>query len=246
MKILAATSIFVIAIVMGSIPLFFARSNKLKSLLEYCNALTTGLFLGVGLTHLLPEAVEHFQEHGIQGSPTSVFIVCAATAIALQIIEKTGKKIANNNNSHAHWLSYFLIIILSIHSILEGLVLGFELNPKYEMTIFLAIMAHKGAASFSLITNMITSNIQRYKTIISLFFFSLTTPIGVILGKNMLDINLIGAHTLLQPYFDSMAAGTFIYIAITNNPYTSKNTKNINAVLAILGFVIMAFLSSFI
>ncbi len=244
MKILAASLIFVIAIIVGRIPLYFERSNKLKSSLEYCNALTIGLFLSVGLMHLLPSAIEHFQQHNPKGSSTSVFVVCTATAIALQIIEKIGNKIVNSTNTQTHWLSYFLMIVLSVHSILEGLVLGFELNPKYEMTIFLAIIAHKGAESFSLITNMLTSKIQRHKIIISLVFFSMTTPIGVVLGKNMIDINIIGPDTYLLAYFESIAAGTFVYIAMKNIPYTYKNSTN--TLLAILGFVGMSFLTSFI
>jgi len=245
MKYIAAASIFAIAIIIGCIPLIFTRSNKLKSLLDYCNALTTGLFLGVGLTHLLPEAVEHFIENS-SDQITSIFVVCAATAIILHAIEHTGKKIAKNRSNHAHWISYFLIIVLSIHSVLEGFVLGFELNPKYEMTMFIAIMAHKGAASFSLITNMLTNYISRYRTIVCLILFSITTPAGILLGKNMLDINLANTNNLIQPYFDSMAAGTFIYIAISNNPYSVEKHRAINISLAIFGFLMMAFLSSFI
>jgi len=234
MKYIAAASIFAIAIIIGCIPLIFTRSNKLKSLLDYCNALTTGLFLGVGLTHLLPEAVEHFIENS-SDQITSIFVVCAATAIILHAIEHTGKKIAKNRSNHAHWISYFLIIVLSIHSVLE-----------YEMTMFIAIMAHKGAASFSLITNMLTNYISRYRTIVCLILFSITTPAGILLGKNMLDINLANTNNLIQPYFDSMAAGTFIYIAISNNPYSVEKHRTINISLAIFGFLMMAFLSSFI
>ncbi|MEE3003229.1 MAG: ZIP family metal transporter, partial [Pseudomonadota bacterium] len=130
MKYFAATAIFFVGLIIGSIPLFFSSSKKLKALLEYCEALTTGLFLGVGLTHLLPEAVAKYLEQSPPGSqPTTIFAICAGTAIVLQIMESTGRKIARKNNEHAHWLSYFLIMVLSVHSILEGLVLGFEMNP---------------------------------------------------------------------------------------------------------------------
>ncbi|MEE3002985.1 MAG: ZIP family metal transporter, partial [Pseudomonadota bacterium] len=128
------------------------------------------------------------------------------------------------------------------HSILEGLVLGFEMNPKYEMTIFIAIIAHKGAESFLLVTNILASNMSRIKAIVGLVLFSLTTPVGVIIGENMVTAQLPGTHNFIQPYFDSMAAGTFIYIAITNNPYSSR----FNAILALIGFCTIAFISSII
>jgi len=246
MKIIAAISIFVIALVMGAIPLIFARSARLKSLLTYCDALTTGLFLGVGLIHLLPEAIEHVIEQQLPGSLTGIFTTCAATAIFLQAIEHTGKKIARHSNDHSSWISYFLIVILSIHSALEGIVLGVELSPKYEMTLFVAIMAHKGAAAFSVITNMLTNDISRYKAITALVFFSLATPLGILLGKNLLDTHWIEANHYIQPYFDAMAAGTFIYVAISHNPYRKAQHHAINISLSILGFLAMAFLSSYI
>ena len=90
MKIIAAVSILIIALVMGAIPLIFARSSRLKPQLTYCDALTTGLFLGIGLIHLLPEAIEK----QLPGSLTGIFSICAATAIILQAIEHTGKKLA--------------------------------------------------------------------------------------------------------------------------------------------------------
>ena len=246
MKVIAAISILVIALLMGAIPLVFARSKRFKSLLTYCDALTTGLFLGVGLTHLLPEAIEHVMDPALPGSLTGIFSVCAATAIFLQAIEHTGKKIASHSDNHSYWVSYFLIVILSIHSALEGMVLGVELNPKYEMTIFVAIMAHKGAAAFSVITNMLTNDISRYKAVIALILFSIATPLGILLGKNLLDTHWIEANLYIQPYFDAMAAGTFIYVAISHNPYRQAQDYATHISLSVLGFLAMAFLSSFI
>ena len=80
-------------------------------------------------------------------------------------LENIGNTVTTNYKNNSHWLSYLLILVFSLHSILEGLILGFELNPQYEMTIFIAIMAHKGAEALSLITNMITHGFSRYKTI---------------------------------------------------------------------------------
>lgn len=241
MKIIAAVSILVIALVMGAIPLIFTRSSRFKSKLTYCDALTTGLFLGIGLIHLLPEAIEK----QLPGSLTGIFSICAATAIFLQVIESTGKKIANHKNNHSFWISYFMVVILSIHSVLEGFVLGVELNPKYEMSLFIAIMAHKGAAAFSVITNMLTNHISRHKSIIALVLFSLATPIGILLGKNLLDTHWIEANQYIQSHFDAMAAGTFIYLAISHNPSRKVKHHTINIGLSILGFLAMAFLSRF-
>lgn len=246
MKIIAAVSIFLIAFVIGAIPLIFVRSRRLKSLLTYCDALTAGLFLGIGLIHLLPEAVEQVIAQQPPGSTTAVIALCTATTILMYAIEYTGKKMARQNSLHSAWISYLLMIVLSIHSILEGLVLGIESDTKYVMTLFIVIMAHKGAAAFSIITNMLMNHIARYKIIISLVLFSLATPLGILLGKTLLDTNWLETNRYIQPYFDAIAAGTFIYIAISHNPYRNPHNHTVNISLGIFGLLAMAFLSYFI
>ena len=107
-------------------------------------------------------------------------------------------------------------------------------------------MAHKGAESFSLITNMITQHIRSVHASIALVIFSCMTPIGIIIGKNLLDMRIAETNYLIQPYFDAMAAGTFIYVALVCNPYHAKKTSLLSAVLAISGFAIMSILSVYI
>ena len=68
MKDIAIVSTFIISILTGVLPILFNQSYKMKTFLHYCDALTVGLFLGVGFTHLLPEAVEHFNEHHLGDS----------------------------------------------------------------------------------------------------------------------------------------------------------------------------------
>lgn len=241
MKYTAAISILTIAIAIGSIPLIFSRSERLKSPLEYCNGLTNGLFLAVGLTHLLPESISQYILAAKTNSPWTIIAICIMTIAALRIIENIGNTVTTNYNNNSHWLSYLLILVFSLHSILEGLILGFELNPQYEMTIFIAIMAHKGAEALSLITNMITHGFSRYKTIFYLVFFSLTTPLGILIGKNMIDLNMTGSNSEVIAFFNSMAAGTFIYIALTNN--TCLCNKNVNSFLMAIGFLFMTLIS---
>lgn len=243
MKTFAAVAIFAVTLLMGAVPIAFSSSKKLKSLLNYCNALTTGIFLSIGLIHLLPEAVERFTASSTN-DPTVIFIYCAATALVLQVIETIGKRISKEDNSK--YLPYFLAVVLAIHSILEGCVLGFESNPSYAVAIFIAIIAHKGAESFSLITNMVTHNISRNISIAVLIIFSFMTPIGIFTGAFLINSSWIKANNVLQPYFNAAAAGTFIYMAINNKSYKNKNNITIHIALALIGFTFMAILSHYI
>lgn len=246
MKEIAGLSIFMIAIILGSTPILFSESRAFKSSLVYCNAVTTGLFLSIGLTHFLPDALDLYAQVSPSSSNTLIFIICAATALTMQIIEQTGKKI--NSKTKRAWLPYFLMMLLSIHSLLEGFVLGIEVNPKYALTIFIAILFHKGAEAFSITTNMLANNISKRSCIISLAFFSLVTPIGIIIGSFILNINWIQTDNMIQPYFDALAAGTFIYMAIENAHYKQNKNSNkiILVILAILGFLAMSAISNII
>lgn len=239
MKELAGLAIFMISIIIGSIPILFSQYREFKSALVYCNAVTTGLFLSLGLTHFLPDALASYAKIN-PSSNTMIFIICAATALTMQIIEQTGKKI--NSKVGRAWLPYFLMFLLAIHSLLEGFVLGIEIDPKYALSIVIAILIHKGAEAFSITTNMLANNLTKKATVISLALFSLVTPFGITIGAYILNSSWIRTDHIIQTYFDAIAAGTFIYMAIENVHYKQhkKSNKIILVTLAILGFLLMA------
>lgn len=245
MKGLAGFAIFMIAIIIGSMPILFSGSRGFKSALVYCNAVTTGLFLSIGLTHFLPDALESYALIN-PSSNTLIFVICASTALTMQILEQTGKKI--NSKVKRTWMPYFLMLLLSIHSLLEGFVLGIEVNPKYAFTIVVAILFHKGAEAFSITTNMLANNISKKSAIVSLLLFSLVTPTGIVIGAEMLNTSWIQTDNIIQTYFGAIAAGTFIYMAIENVHYkqNKKSNKIMLVTLAILGFLSMSVISDII
>ena len=236
MKYLEAFFIFLSSIILAIIPLQMKKDISLKSSIKYCNALTNGLFLGIALTHFLPEAVHHFKENYPNKSILFIFLTVAAGIFLIWLFENVSRKIADKNFIQQSWTSYLALIILSIHSIIEGLVLGLEINPKYEITIFLAIIAHKSIETFSLVMNMIRNNIVRNKIIAAIFFFSITTPIGIIIGKSFLEVNVFQQHSHIKAYFDAVASGTFIYIALSHKTNISKY---VNLFLSLVGFTLM-------
>lgn len=239
-------STFIVSITIGSLPIFFVKVNKFKSLIKYSDNLTRGLFLGIGLTHLLPEAANSFIQNNPNSSSTFIYIVCASVAILLQGFEEATKRISSKKTCYSSWMPYFLMIVLSIHSLLEGFVLGIESNFKYAMTIFIAIMAHKGAETFSLITSMVTNKIKTTITSTCLVTFSLITPIGIALGNYLTSNSLMIDNYSIQPFFDAMAAGTFIYMSISHNKCRIHSSGILSNVISGIGFLIMAVLSQFI
>ena len=106
-------------------------------------------------------------------------------------------------------LSPFVLIIgLGVHSLFEGIAVG--LAPDFQQATFicLAIVMHKGAAAMALGIANQKAFPDRDNFIIGLIFvFSLMTPIGIIIG-----MFVEGSSKILELLFNSLAAGTFIYI----------------------------------
>lgn len=61
------TVMFIITMIFGSIPLRVAAFKENKLVLALANGFSGGLFLSIGLLHLLPEANENFENYYGEG-----------------------------------------------------------------------------------------------------------------------------------------------------------------------------------
>ena len=104
---------------------------------------------------------------------------------------------------------FILMIALSVHSIFEGLALGLSKNETDVVNMVIAICAHKEAAALSLGISLVKTFPDDFRLCRQLItIFALATPFGVILG-----IALAGADDIYEIVFNSIAAGSFVYIA---------------------------------
>ena len=104
---------------------------------------------------------------------------------------------------------FVLMIALSVHSIFEGLATGLASDLKSAVNMLIAIGIHKGAASSSLGISLVKTFPDNFGLCRWLVFtFSLATPIGIILG-----MILSNSGPVMDVIFNSLAAGSFVYIA---------------------------------
>jgi zinc transporter ZupT len=96
--------------------------------------------------------------------------------------------------------------MLSIHSLLEGTAVGLAASFATTLIIFIAIIAHKGAASFALSINLNRTQLSLSNCVIAFSIFALMTPAGIFGGDWLLATTQ--HNTLLTPIFSSLAAGT--------------------------------------
>jgi zinc transporter 1/2/3 len=101
------------------------------------------------------------------------------------------------------------MIALSVHSIFEGLAVGLTSDVSNAFSMVLAIAVHKGAAASSLGISLVKTFPDDFKLCRWLVFvFSLATPFGIILG-----MILSNSGPVYDVIFNSLAAGSFVYIA---------------------------------
>ena len=108
-KVISFLIIISVSLIFGLIPLYSNSCRKSSKLLGLANAFSGGLFMGIGLFHLLPEAGENFEKYYltpegknsfIYGQPLSFFIAFISYSLILFL-----EKVAFNSHaltSHTH------------------------------------------------------------------------------------------------------------------------------------------------
>ncbi len=106
---------------------------------------------------------------------------------------------------------YILMLALSVHSVFEGIATGLAKSEQDVLNMAIAILIHKGAAGSSLGISLVKTFPNNFRLARQLaFVFALATPLGVALG--MIVAN---AGDVWEVIFNSIAAGSFLYIACT-------------------------------
>jgi zinc transporter 1/2/3 len=81
------------------------------------------------------------------------------------------------------------------------------------LTIFIAIMAHKAMAGFALGVNYRRTGASLRRTVRVAALFASMTPAGILAGTAIYALISIGGRDLFEAIFNSIGAGTFLYIA---------------------------------
>jgi len=215
-KIIAAALVIVAGVIGGVVPLRVGLSNAGKKFLSMGNAFAGGIFIGAGIIHMLGDSAEKFRSLvGGDGYPYSL-LICGLGFFGLLFIENVWIK-----NREIQALSevrviypFILLLVLSIHSIIAGLSLGLEKELISFLVIFVAIIAHKSAAAFSLGISLKQLTLSTGKLVAIILFFSFMTPLGIVLGTIFSQTASTLAATQAEAIFDGIAAGTFIYVGI--------------------------------
>ena len=117
----------------------------------------------------------------------------------------------HDHEHHEHKSSgitpYILLLALGFHGFFEGMALGIQSDMQNTLSLFLAIAAHKWAASLTLGISFVKAGLDKKQLIISVLIFAFIGPVGVAFGLILSET----ANDYLQGIFLAISVGTFFY-----------------------------------
>jgi zinc transporter 1/2/3 len=110
------------------------------------------------------------------------------------------------------------------------------------LSLFLAIVAHKWAASLTLGISIVKSGVEKKQLIIMVLIFAFIGPVGVAVGLILSET----ANDYLQGIFLAISVGTFIYIACSEvlvEEFENPDNKFLKFFMFMVGGVFIGSLS---
>jgi solute carrier family 39 (zinc transporter), member 1/2/3 len=245
-KIFAALLIFLLSMLSVIYPLRYKTQTSHVETFELGEALASGIFLGVAFLHMLPNAIHSFQQLYPTLSYPVAETICLMGFLLLLFLERISIAFAVSSIAV---IPYILALILIIHSLTEGAALGIGNSFTEASIIFLAIVAHKGSASFALCVTLMRYQLSLLRILFIITLFALMTPLGIGLGTSFIYFNQTANATIIAATFNAFAAGTFLYIAALHHIRFHQREEKAEALMEFsfltLGLIIMAIVAFF-
>ena len=239
LKLACIILVFAIAVLAGAYPFFIKQQGKIRDFATG-QALASGVFLGSSLMHMLADANSDFV--ALHYTYPIAYAIAGGIVLLFLALEHIGQEMSAHDHADTKGFAVVATVMLSIHSLLAGAALGLSGHISVIVTLLLAILAHKWAASFALATQINRSHLNT-KMGLSLFtVFAIMTPLGIFGGE--IISTTLSSHSLIQPIFNAIAAGTFLYLGtlhgLSRSFMINRCCSLKNFVFVIIGFTLMA------
>ncbi len=249
LQIFAALSIFLLSLFAGLLPNRLLQHHQ--TLFTLSDAWASGIFLGAALFHMYPDADISFRQLYPNLNYPLASLICMIGFLFLLMVERSVVRVSHfefNNDKNNPITAIVLLVVLSIHSLIEGSALGVNTIFNSAIVIYFAILAHKGSASFALAVNLHRTSLSKRTIKWFIILFSFMTPIGIGVASALEHILELQSATLMTAVFNALAAGTFLYIGMRHlleEKYAEYKPKDQlkEFTAALFGIVLMAVLA---
>ena len=232
--------------------------------MSWGNAFAAGIFLGIGLIHMLGDASEAWRDSLGWDYPMALLLAGGAFLLLLwfehvalsgrahRAVHQAGGVVtpieaeAGQTPPVSRLYPYALVIALSIHSLIAGVAMGAQETLADVTLIFTAIVAHKSTAGFALGVSLARNDIPRGRSLSLIGLFALVTPIGILVGLLVTDALVGRAQDVFDAVFLALAAGSFVYIAafdIIRDEFLQPGPRLAKWLLAAAGYGLMGLLA---
>lgn len=245
LQLLFLLIIFSITLLSGLYPFYAAQreAEHYHPSFDWAESVATGIFLGAGFLHLLPDAAHDFFKAGYHYP--FAYMIAMISFFTLLLLEHVANTLEKNQAKFISQLALLTALMLSIHSFLEGAAIGISNELTTSFFIFLAIIAHKGAASFALAYQLQQGSLAKWLRYVAFLFFAFMTPAGIVIGHFFMQS--MSGHTSAVATMNALAAGTFFYIGSLHGLERApliRHCCNIREFFFMLaGFALMALLA---
>ncbi len=201
------------SLLLAALLLLFSHERQ-KKIIPCLVSYAVGALLASALVGLLPEAIHGFEILDI-GHKTP-FVVLLASILGFFLLEKI-IRIHNCHNaeckSHSHEVASIILLGDALHNFVDGVLIAASFLVSVEVGILAAvsIFVHEIAQEVGDFGILIHSGYSRVKAFWANLGSSLTAIIGALLGFWFLDV----VQPAL-PYVMTVAAGSFLYIALAD------------------------------
>ena len=238
-KLGAALLIFIITLVAGFYPFLKRIKTNQGHSFPIGESLAAGIFLGAGLLHMLGDASHAFYQ--LHYDYPIAFVIAGAVFLFFLLLEHVGRELYQHQGS-GNAFAILAVAMLSVHSFFTGAALGLSDSLSVVIMVWLAIIAHKWAASFALAIQINKSDLSLKVGIALFLLFAIMVPLGIICGNSI--TTMLSNNPLIEPVFSAIAAGTFLYLGTLHGLEQAtliKQCCNLHRYyFVILGFTIMA------
>lgn len=208
LKVFFAISVVIVILLAGWYP--FKNRRKTSESIDFPigETLATGVFLGAGLLHLLPESAIEFSKLGYQ-YPLA-YLITGLVFLLFLWFEHVGRELYHHQKGNHPAFALLAWLMLSVHSLVLGTALGFSQEYSLVIMLFLAIITHKWAESFAIAIQLTKCSLSTAQSLGLFLIFALMTPLGIYLGWYL--GHGVYTQTVVDPILIAISAGTFLYL----------------------------------
>lgn len=232
--------ILLVTLLGGLLP-FIRRDRQLKKVnFPIGESFAVGVFLGAALVDMLPGSLHDSYKLGYHYPFTA--LITGGVFLLFLWLEHKGKDVYKDAADRQGMFAVIATIMLSLHAYFAGVALGYLSSMSIVIVFLLAVLAHKWVASFALSVQINKSSIPKKTRWLLFIIFACMTPLGVASGE--VTHMYLSDYPLIEPIFQAMAAGTFLYLGTLHGLEQSALIKNCcdlkRFYFVIVGFICMS------